>query len=108
MDMKKINSGKLRTIGYDARARMLQVQLDTSNTLQYSGGEDVWPNSAAPAQFGVFIATTSKRNSPLSKFQVAHLPGRIRLMTCLVRNNGGAEPFRSVSGIKFGYPLTST
>ena len=47
MEMKKINSGKLRAIGYDARARMLQVQLDDGSTLQYSGvGED----SLAPAQ----------------------------------------------------------
>ncbi|MFZ2163656.1 MAG: KTSC domain-containing protein [Sideroxyarcus sp.] len=43
MEMKKINSGKLRAIGYDARARILQVQLDTGSTLQYSGvGEDIW------------------------------------------------------------------
>jgi len=43
MEMKKINSGKLRAIGYDARARMLQVQLDNGSTLQYSGvGEDIW------------------------------------------------------------------
>jgi hypothetical protein len=35
MEMKKINSGKLRAIGYDARARLLQVQLDDGNTLQY-------------------------------------------------------------------------
>jgi len=28
MEMKKINSGRLRPIGYDGRARMLQVQLD--------------------------------------------------------------------------------
>jgi hypothetical protein len=43
MEMKKINSGKLRGIGFDARARILQVQLDTGSTLQYSGvGEDVW------------------------------------------------------------------
>ena len=43
MEMKKINSGRLRTIGYDARARMLQVQLDNGSTLQYSGvGEDIW------------------------------------------------------------------
>ena len=28
MEMKKINSGRLRAIGYDARARILQVQLD--------------------------------------------------------------------------------
>ena len=37
MEMKKINSGKLRAIGYDARARLLQVQLDDSSMLQYSG-----------------------------------------------------------------------
>jgi hypothetical protein len=43
MEMKKINSGKLRAIGYDTRARLLQVQLDNSDTLQYAGvGEDLW------------------------------------------------------------------
>lgn len=43
MEMKKINSGKLRGIGYDARAHLLQVQLDDGSTLQYSGvGEDAW------------------------------------------------------------------
>ena len=43
MEMKKINSGKLRSIGYDARARILQVQLDNGSTLQYGGvGEDIW------------------------------------------------------------------
>ena len=31
MEMKKINSGKLRAVGYDARARLLQVQLDDGN-----------------------------------------------------------------------------
>ena len=43
MEMKKINSGKLRAIGYDARPRLLQVQLDDGSVLQYSGvGEDAW------------------------------------------------------------------
>lgn len=43
MEMKKINSGKLRAIGYDARARLLQVQLDDGSTLQYSGvGAEAW------------------------------------------------------------------
>lgn len=43
MEMNKINSGKLRAIGYDARARVLQVQLDNGDTLQYSGvGEEIW------------------------------------------------------------------
>jgi KTSC domain len=43
MEMRKINSGRLRAIGYDARARMLQVQLDDGSTLQYGGvGEETW------------------------------------------------------------------
>lgn len=43
MDMKKINSGKLRAVGYDSRARILQVQLDDGTILQYSGvGEQAW------------------------------------------------------------------
>ena len=43
MDMKKINSGRLRAIGYDGNNRILQVQLDDGSTLQYSGvGEDTW------------------------------------------------------------------
>jgi hypothetical protein len=43
MEMKPINSGKLRAIGYDPRARILQVKFDTGDTLQYSGvGEDLW------------------------------------------------------------------
>ena len=43
MDMKKINAGKLRAIGYDARARRLRVQLDDGSTLEYSGvGDEAW------------------------------------------------------------------
>ena len=43
MEMRKINSGRLRAIGYDARARMLHVQLDDGSTLQYGGvGEETW------------------------------------------------------------------
>lgn len=43
MQMKPIHSGKLRAIGYDARARVMEVQLDDGNTLQYSGiTEDLW------------------------------------------------------------------
>ncbi len=43
MDMKKINTGKLRAIGYDARARLLQVQFDDGSTLPYNGvGENTW------------------------------------------------------------------
>lgn len=40
MEMKQINSGRLRAIGYDGSSRLLQVQLDDGSTLQYGGVND--------------------------------------------------------------------
>jgi hypothetical protein len=43
MEMKRINSGKLRAIGYDARQRILRVELDDGSAIDYSGvGDEVW------------------------------------------------------------------
>lgn len=43
MEMKRINSGKLRAIGYDPRERTLRVELDDGSMVDYAGvGEDVW------------------------------------------------------------------
>ncbi|HYD61323.1 MAG TPA: KTSC domain-containing protein [Noviherbaspirillum sp.] len=43
MEMKKINAGKLRAIGYDARERILRVEFDDGSAIDYSGvGADVW------------------------------------------------------------------
>jgi hypothetical protein len=43
MDMIKISSGKLSAIGYDARTRILQVELTDGTSLQYSSvGEEIW------------------------------------------------------------------
>jgi hypothetical protein len=43
MDMKRINAGKLRAIGYDARERILRVEFDDGNAIDYSGvGSEVW------------------------------------------------------------------
>lgn len=40
MEMKKVNSGKLRAITYDARARILQVLPDNGATSQCSAVRD--------------------------------------------------------------------
>ena len=43
MEMKKINAGKLRAIGYDARERQLRVEFDDGSAIDYSGvGAEVW------------------------------------------------------------------
>lgn len=50
MEMKKLNSGKLRAAGYDARARVLRVQLDDGSTLEYSGvGDEIWQRLSSSA-----------------------------------------------------------
>ena len=77
MEMKKINSGRLCAIGYDARARMLQVQLDDGNTLQYGGvGEETWrsliSSGAAWSYYRdnieeEFTATRVSGNAPAAK-----------------------------------------
>lgn len=43
MEMKRISSGKLRAIGYDARQRLLRVELDDGSAIEYAAvGEEVW------------------------------------------------------------------
>jgi hypothetical protein len=43
MEMKKINAGKLRAIGYDPRERMLRVEFEDGTAIDYSGvGTEVW------------------------------------------------------------------
>jgi len=77
MKMKKINSGRLRAIGYDAPARMLQVQLDDGSMLQYGAvGEETWRSlSSSGAAWSYyrdnieeeFAAKRVSGNAPASK-----------------------------------------
>ena len=43
MEMKRINAGKLRAIGYAPRERTLRVELDDGTAIDYEGvGSEVW------------------------------------------------------------------
>ncbi|MFC5550708.1 KTSC domain-containing protein [Massilia aerilata] len=43
MDMKRINAGKLRAIGYDSKARTLRVEFGDGSAIDYANvGSDVW------------------------------------------------------------------
>ncbi len=43
MEMKRIQSGKLRAAGYDARERLLRVELDDGSQLEYTGvNSELW------------------------------------------------------------------
>ncbi|HTN93712.1 MAG TPA: KTSC domain-containing protein [Gallionella sp.] len=71
MEMKKINSGKLRAIGYDARARLLQVQLEDGSTLQYSGiDDDTWRRFSSSGSAWSFY-----RDNIEEEFAAKRVPG---------------------------------
>ncbi len=41
--MKRLNAGKLRAAGYDARQRILRVEFDSGAQIEHTGvGEEVW------------------------------------------------------------------
>lgn len=43
MEMKRVNAGKLRAIGYEPRERRLRVELDDGSAIDYEGvGTEVW------------------------------------------------------------------
>jgi hypothetical protein len=43
MEMKRINAGKLRAIGYDSRERILRVEFEDGTAIDYSGvGAGIW------------------------------------------------------------------
>ena len=56
MDMMRTHSGKLRAIGYDAGTRILKVELEDGNTLEYLNvGESLWRNlKHASAQWSYY------------------------------------------------------
>ena len=37
MERKRINSGTLRSVGYDARNRMLEIEFTSGSIVQYTG-----------------------------------------------------------------------
>ena len=43
MEMKRINSGKLRAAGYDSRTRILRVEFTDGSMIDHTGvGDEVW------------------------------------------------------------------
>jgi hypothetical protein len=55
VERKRINSGTLRSVGYDARTRVLEIEFTNGAVIQYTGvGEDLHRglvNSAVAASY---------------------------------------------------------
>ena len=64
MEMQKINSGKLRAAGYDARLKVLRVELDNGSTLEHSGvSEDMWRRFSASGSVWSFYRDNIEEES---------------------------------------------
>lgn len=56
IEMKKVSSGKLRAIGYDAGARVLQVEFDDGRLMQYqSVGQELWRRLSASSSMSSYF-----------------------------------------------------
>jgi hypothetical protein len=43
MDLQRIQSGRLRAVGYDSKTRTLRVELDDGSLIDYANvGEEIW------------------------------------------------------------------
>ena len=43
MEMKRVNSGKLRAVGYDSRARILRIEFADGSVIDHTGvGDEIW------------------------------------------------------------------
>lgn len=56
MEMKQVNAGKLRAIGYDAGTRLLRVEFDDRRLVEYAGvPQEAWRRlSASGAMWSYF------------------------------------------------------
>jgi hypothetical protein len=70
MEMKKVNAGKLRAIGYDPRERMLRVEFDDGKAIDYSGvGTEVWRKlSTSGAAWSYYRDNIEDRRSAALRF----------------------------------------
>lgn len=66
VEMKKISSGRLRAIGYDASKRLLRIQLDDGATLEYDGiGQEIWRRlSTASSAWSVYRDNVEEEFKP--------------------------------------------
>lgn len=55
MERKRISSGNIRAVGYDARSRMLEIEFSSGSIVQYSGVSDEvhrrFLNSPSPGSY---------------------------------------------------------
>ena len=70
MEMKRVNGGKLRAIGYDASQRVLQVEMEGGSVYQYSGvSHETYRSLAASAAMASFFRDNIEEEYPARRLK---------------------------------------
>jgi hypothetical protein len=65
MEMKTVNAGSLRAIGYDESNRALRVELGNGTLIEYSGvSADTWRRLSTSASMWSFFRDNIEENYP--------------------------------------------
>jgi hypothetical protein len=65
MDMKTVNAGSLRAIGYDESNRALRVELGNGTLIEYSGvSADTWRRLSTSSSMWSFFRDNIEENYP--------------------------------------------
>ena len=63
MDMKSVNAGNLRAIGYDESNRALRVELTNGNLVEYSGvSSETWRRFSTSSSMWSFFRDNIEEN----------------------------------------------
>jgi len=63
MEMKRVNAGSLRAIGYDESNRLLRVELGNGNLVEYSGvSSDTWRRFSSSSSMWSFFRDNIEEN----------------------------------------------
>jgi hypothetical protein len=65
MEMKTVNAGSLRAIGYDEAGRALRVELGNGTLIEYSGvSADTWRRLSTSSSMWSFFRDNIEENYP--------------------------------------------
>jgi hypothetical protein len=63
MDMKPVSAGNLRAIGYDESQRLLRVELNSGNLVEYSGvSAETWRRFSTSSSMWSFFRDNIEEN----------------------------------------------
>ena len=70
MERKRVNSGTLRSVGYDARSRVLEIEFTSGSIVQYSGvSSEVHRQFMAAPSPGSFYQDKIDENFPSKRIR---------------------------------------